>query len=326
MAGDSTTRTVRGGNRDAPLVSVVIPAYNSAEFIAEALASVLAQDYPLLEIVVVDDGSTDETCDIVSAVAPGALLVRQTNKGSAAARNLGIARASGSLVAFLDADDVWAGNKISLQVAALEGTPHRLAYSRFVYWRPDAHGRFEDAQKVLGQGVGGQLADFRLVTGSPYVELLSDCIVWTSTVLVSREAVLSVGGFDESLRKGQDYDLWLRLSRQVTMVGLEQPTALYRIHESSITTKVADVCYEYLILSRTIAQWGVAGPDGRKASPSAIQARLFRSIFLHGMSHFRHGNPQIAAASLAQALGHQPSNLRARLYMVLARIKAWLHR
>ena len=198
---------------DEPWVSVVIPAFNSAEFIADALASVAQQDYPHIEIIVVDDGSTDATREIVARVAPHARLLTQANKGSGAARNLGIQSATGKYVAFLDADDVWWRHKLRTQVTALQATTHQMTYSRFIWWHADSQtGRYSEPQAEFDTPRNPRLSDSPVVSGSPYVELLLDCIVWTTTVMVERAAFERSGMFDESLRKGQDYDLWLRLS------------------------------------------------------------------------------------------------------------------
>lgn len=297
-----------------PLVSVVIPAYNSARYIADALDSVLRQDYPAIEILVIDDGSTDHTTDIVARYGNKVRLLAQTNQGSAAARNHGIRHANGKYIAFLDADDAWWSHKIRFQVDALNQSGHKMAYSRFIRWYQDAGGHFTHPETEFLATPNPNVSDDKVVTGSPYAELLLDCIVWTSTVIVEKAELEKVGMFDEYLRKGQDYDLWLRLSRQIDMLGLEQPTALYRIHPTSITTSLKTINYEYLILSRAVAQWGERGPDGRSPPAGLVAQRLKRSSFAHGYAHLKFGNPRIALDAFKDSTRH--SGFRAKTFLL----------
>ena len=304
-----------------PLVSVVMPAHNNASHIAAAIDSVLAQDYPCLEIIVVDDGSTDSTREVVAGYGDKLRLLCQENKGSAAARNLGVLSAHGKYVAFLDADDVWWRNKIRYQVEALARTGHKMAYSRFIWWPADAGGRHTAPEVEFAIADNPRRSSATVKTGWVYAELLLDCIVWTSTVIVEKAELDKSGLFDETLRKGQDYDLWLRLSWQVEMLGLETPTALYRIHPSSITYNVKEINYEYVIISRAVARWGEIGRDGASPKPGLVAARLARSSLGHGYAHLTKGNPRIAAESFLQSMKHSRPNARSLVYFLAARIK-----
>jgi GT2 family glycosyltransferase len=307
-------------NDTLPLVSVVIPAYNSERYIADAIDSVLQQDYPALEIWVVDDGSEDNTRDIVLSYGDKVHLATQQNKGSAAARNLGILNAHGKYIAFLDADDVWHKNKIRLQLDALRNSGYKMAYSSFIRWHPDAQGCYAAPDSIFDTPHHPDTTSANIVTGWTYADLLLDCIVWTSSVLVEKAEIEKAGLFDESLRKGQDYDLWLRLSRQIEMLGLQQPTALYRIHPDHITSAVKEVNYEYLILTRALANWGESGPDGRMPAGS-VSARLAKSSFLHGIRHLHHGDPHIAVRALRDSMKHSGVRAKPLLYLMAALAK-----
>lgn len=307
-------------NDTLPLVSVVIPAYNSDRYIADAIDSVLQQDYPALEIWVVDDGSEDNTRGIVLSYGDKVHLATQQNKGSAAARNLGILNARGKYIAFLDADDVWHKNKIHLQLDALRNSGYKMAYSSFIRWHPDAQGRYAAPDSLFDTPHHPDTTSANIVTGWTYADLLLDCIVWTSSVLVEKAEIEKAGLFDESLRKGQDYDLWLRLSRQIEMLGLQQPTALYRIHPDHITSSVKEVNYEYLILTRALANWGESGPDGRMPTGS-VSARLAKSCFLHGIRHLHHGDPHIAMRALRESMKHSGVRPKPLLYLMSALAK-----
>lgn len=303
-----------------PLVSVVIPTFNSERDIGDAIDSVLAQSYSNIEIIVVDDGSTDDTVDIVRGYKR-VRLFQQANQGSAVARNLGIWNATGDYVAFLDSDDVWWSRKIEVQVAELRRTGLGMAYSRFIRWHPSAQGDFSPPEQEFANTANPRLSRASIVTGWTYVELLLDCIVWTSTVLVERQLLLQAGLFNPHFRKGQDYDLWLRLSRITQMIGIEQPTALYRIHENSITFRVTDRCYEYEILSNAVATWGEIGPDLRRPKPGAVTKRLVRALFNHGRSHLSYGNPRIAISAFQTLLRRHQANPQALLLLLYAYAK-----
>lgn len=198
-------------------VSVVIPTYNLAQFLPEAVASVRAQQWPGLEIIVVDDGSTDGTPEILERLARegGLRWFRQENAGAAAARNRGIQEASGSWVAFLDADDFWLPGKLAAQFEALERKPS----AAFSY--TDVLVRRED-------GSEGELACPR-AERTLFEKLLSGNVFATPTALVRRDCFEEVGLFDPSLRTGEDWDMWLRLSSHFESAYVERPLTLCRV-------------------------------------------------------------------------------------------------
>ena len=306
-----------------PLVSVVVPVYNAEKYIRSAIDSVLAQDYRPLEIVVVDDGSTDATLQVLSEYEDQIRIFSQPNKGSAAARNLGAKLAEGAYVAFIDADDYWFPGKLRAQVAALQETGARMSFSRFQFWHADDNGLWPAPELALpevpGQMVAGPLVEIRWV----YADLLLDCLVWTSTVVVERQILLNIGGFNEDLRKGQDYDLWLRLSREFAMASLGQVTALYRIHGESITHAPNSRCFEYEIVSNAVKRWGVTGPDGRTPGKAAVVTRIRRAACNFASSHWQWGSPGKGLEFLNRlhreyGLGIQGWILYARMYLARA--------
>ena len=309
---------------DAPLVTVVIPAFNCAPFIRTAIDSVLAQDYPDLEIIVIDDGSTDATGSIVETYGDRVRLLAQANRGCAAARNLGIANARGDYIAFLDADDAWWQGKVSYQIEGLRQSGLQMAYSRFIVWQPEADGSCLAPQRVFAVPDNPALSDCALVTGDTYQELLLDCIVWTSTVLIRKSALLQVGCFDETLALGEDYDLWLRLSQMLLMLGQEQPTALYRQHPDSITRRVHAINHEYLVIQRSLDKFGPGSQASAAGMPARLQARLARSMFSHGYNHARVGNHAIAASSYRASMRHGGWRLKVALRAWLSSLRARL--
>lgn len=306
----------------AMTITVVMPAYNNAEHIAEAIGSVLAQDPPPLELLVIDDGSTDDTVAVAERFGPPVRVIRQANQGSAVARNRGITEARGSHVAFLDADDVWHPAKLRLQREAMARSGRPFCYTQFIRWEPGADGRHAPAAEVFAQASARPPEIAVPGHGHLYPELLLECFVWTSTVLAERQVLVDAGLFDVALRKGQDYDFWLRLSQRIAMVGVTEPTALYRQHGSNITSAMMPVNYEYRVLTQALARWGLASCDGRTASHEAVQARLRRSCLSHGLGHLRRGDPAVAAESLRLAIGHGVRNPKIVFWWLWARLRS----
>lgn len=209
-----------------PLVSVVIPTRDRSRLVAQAVESAFAQTYPAIEVIVVDDGSTE---DISGALAPfaarGLRIIRHDrNLGAPAARNSGIAAARGEYVAFLDSDDEWAPEKIERQVALMLASGGAVALVYCGIRKVDESGR------VLGYKVPTK-------RGMIFDDLLRDnCVGSTSVALVSRAALDEAGGFDVSLKSRQDLDLWLRVARRHAVDFAPEPLVTYRVHASRISS------------------------------------------------------------------------------------------
>ncbi len=199
-----------------PLVSVVVPTYNRAGFLAEALESVLTQDFEDWELIVVDDGSTDSTMAQLSRVHDRRVhCIRQDNRGVAGARNRGVAAARGTWIAFLDSDDLWKPAKLQRQLEALqrEGA-YRLCHTDEIWIRD---GRRLN-QKKIHQKRGGWL----------FEDSLRLCVVSPSSVLMHRGVLETFGGFDEEFPVCEDYELWLRLSCRLPFLHVPEPLVVKR--------------------------------------------------------------------------------------------------
>jgi glycosyltransferase involved in cell wall biosynthesis len=205
-----------------PLVSVVIPCWNQAHYLGEAIASVLGQTHPRLELVVVDDGSGDNSSE-VAARFPGVRRVRQPNKGVAAARNRGLVESAGEYVVFLDADDRLLPRALEVGVGRLDAEPE----AAFAAGMPRDIGR---GGKVIRE------ARQPLVTRDHYLKLLEECFIWSGSSLVYRRAALdAVGGFNEGRVAADDYELYLRLAREFPVLCHEEVVTEYRRHGSNTT-------------------------------------------------------------------------------------------
>ncbi len=205
-------------------VSVIIPTYNRAFYLEKAIQSVLDQSYPDFDVIVVDDGSTDNTAEVVRKFK-GVMLIQQQNLGVAVARNTGIHRTRGKYVAFLDDDDLWLPGKLEKQVAYMEDHPATgMVYS--AYQTIDSH-----------DTVTGEVT--HVVSGQVWHDFMFGVPIAPPTVMVRREVLDTVGVFDKSLRLGEDLDLWIRIARRYPIHGMKEPLVQYRIHNSN-TAKPID--------------------------------------------------------------------------------------
>ncbi|GAB4438365.1 MAG: hypothetical protein Kow0031_20260 [Anaerolineae bacterium] len=236
-----------------PTVSVIIPVFNGERFLAQAIGSVQEQTLPPNEIIVVDDGSTDGTAGVVAALAAAAAVpihpVYQQNQGPAAARNLGVARASGDLIAFLDADDVWTPAKTVHQLAALAHYP-------------EAGAAWGDAYEFAGDSLAAEVATGRHSVASPQFLLQS--------MLFRRATLEQVGPFDPSLRIGEDVDWLLRAMEQgIRFVLHRHPVVYYRRHGANLTSDRDAARREfYALLKRALDRRRAAGlRPGDRPSP-----------------------------------------------------------
>ncbi len=207
-----------------PKVSVVIPAYNAERFVAKAIDSVLNQTYRDYEIIVVDDGSTDNTLEVLKSYGDKVRYVRQSNKGASAARNTGIRHANGKYIAFLDADDVWFSQKLEKQVKVLDERPEfGLVYSNVEF--PSRQNGVVQTQFDLKRPYSGKILSKLIVMNA----------IPTSTVVARKECFEKVGLFDESLVASEDHDMWIRIATRYDATYLEDPLMMNGLHSGSLS-------------------------------------------------------------------------------------------
>ncbi|MEQ8972795.1 MAG: glycosyltransferase [Coleofasciculus sp. C1-SOL-03] len=227
-----------------PLVSVIIPVFNGEKTIRETIESVLQQTVADFELMVINDGSTDNTLSVISQIKDSRLKVfSYANAGLAASRNRGISQATGTYISFIDADDLWTADKLEAQIKALEANPQAgVAYS-WTDWI-DESGQFLRP--------GGHI----IANGNVYDKLLlRDFIEGGSNVLVLAKAFAEVGGFDESLNAVEDWEMWLRLAARYEFVCVPSAQILYRISPNSMSTDVWKMEAASLqVIERALAQ------------------------------------------------------------------------
>ncbi len=206
-------------------VSVVIPCYNGEPFLAEAIVSALCQTRTPDEVIVVDDGSTDGSPGVVSSFGEPVRLVRRPHRGISAARNTGLRAARGDLVAWLDADDVWEPQKLSLELPLFRDPAVGLVYGR--------HRTF-DAGRNLGAPWPAELPQ-----GDVFAALYFSCFPPNSSVVARHAALVEAGGFDEALEAAVDFDLWLRVSLRWHFAAVPAPVSRRRHHPGQVSRRRA---------------------------------------------------------------------------------------
>lgn len=219
------------GNAAArPLVSAVIPAYNSERFLPLAITSVLAQTYAPVECIVVDDGSRDGTARVAAGFGDRVRYIRQDNAGASAARNTGIAAARGEYIAFLDSDDYWMATKIENQMAAIAREPTLVLLASGFEPEP----LVDDASVEVPHGEPFRPEALEVFDGLK--QLLRDSYLGTSTVIARTDALRAIGGFDTSLPIAEDLDLYFRLCKDRRYGLLRQPLVGKRLRDDSLST------------------------------------------------------------------------------------------
>ena len=291
----------------APAVSVIVPAYNAAATLQETLESVLAQTFTDFELLVVDDGSTDATAQIaLSFEDPRVRLISLSHGGVARARNLAVEEARGTLVAFLDADDVWLPHKLQLQVALLDERPDvGLCVTRAT--RIDADSRPTGEMPILEASDDYTAA----------LLLHSSIAGGVSAAVIRRELFQQVGGFPYGQRQAEDWDLWLRLSLHSTIAVVPESLVLQRAHAGN----TSGVAYElerdtFPTLDRFFAS-PLAGPY------SHLRKRVYARHWMICSGSYLHQRQLLASLRcLVRGLATSPGSVRQPLGLPMR----WLRR
>jgi glycosyltransferase involved in cell wall biosynthesis len=247
-------------DKTSPQVSAIIPTYNRGWVLREAIDSVLAQTYPRLELIVVDDGSSDDTPSILTAYGEQLRTLRQPNRGVSAARNAGVAAARGELIAFLDSDDLWLPEKITAQVDYFQEHPQSWICQTQELWI--RRGRRVNP-KQRHRKAGGMI----------FMRSLELCLVSPSAVMLRRELLERVGGFDEALPACEDYDLWLRISCRYPVGLIDRPLIQKRGgHEDQLSAQAGLDRYRIQCLSK-ILDAGILTSNQRQAAIRVLRAK-----------------------------------------------------
>ncbi len=286
---DASVETAR-----RPRVSVIIPAFNAAEFIAEALESVFGQTFPEYEVIVVNDGSPDTT-EFEKSLAPyidRLVYLKQENLGPSAARNAGVMKAQGEFVAFLDSDDVWEPNYLATQMKALDENPGLdLIYA--------------DAL-LIGGGVPPGLTFMKAAPSQGPVTfeslLRADCSVITSCVVARKAALLRAGLFDLEFARSEDLHLWLRLAHSGGSLAYHADVlARHRVHGDSLSADMTRMFKSKIdVFNKLTRELPLTRPQTQAVAEAVRRCRADIE-FHHGKQQFESGNYRQAAISLRAA-------------------------
>jgi glycosyltransferase involved in cell wall biosynthesis len=277
-----------------PLVSVVTASYNMGQYVCEAVDSVLAQDYPSIEIIVVDDGSTDDTQQRLARYAddPRVTVIHQENQGQTVAKNRGLAAARGELIGFCDADNRWLPGKLARQVPILLD-------------RPEIGVVYGDLQLIDGEGKPLPPPGTKRYSGRITGKLLIDNFVTFNTTLLRAETVRAMNGFDEGLRMAIDYDLWLRISLEHEFLYLPEPLVAYRIWGGQMSHRTGERMDNFFrLLEKFLREHpgAVTPAEGRRAWAHSLTTR---GLWLASV-----GRKAEAWADYRRALVHRPHDKR----------------
>ena len=302
----------------SPHVSVIIPVRNGKDYLQEALDSVLHQSFTDLELLLINDGSTDDNYDRYALQDSRIRVIHLTGTGVSRARNVGMAQSRGDLIAFLDADDIWFPGKLMAQVQYFDSHPETgVVFGKFIRWPALSEGGFAPASALTEDASRLTAADPER-SGWLYTRLLDGLLVGMNTAVTRRTVYEAIGGFNEAMRLGEDYDFWLRASRVAEMHSLDGPVALYRIHGASAMHRLSPQNHLANLLKAASMRWGLNTLNDQRLSPQSFDERLGSVHFDHAYSHYWHGDRTVARAAFYQALrrGHRP--LRCLTYITLS--------
>jgi glycosyltransferase involved in cell wall biosynthesis len=294
------------------MVSVVIPTYNSGAFLREAIQSVLSQTYVDFEVVVVDDGSTDNTESVVHSFGDQVRYVKQQNQGAGAARNQGIKRSQGEYVAFLDADDLWLPGKLREQIPLLDRDPELgLVYSDWA------------VVPEQGEVQPSYLRNQPAAAGYVFDELVQCGFILTSGAIVRRSCLDDVGSFDETLSIAQDYDLWLRICYRWKIALVDKPLVIKRNRDGNLSSNLTKTAVERIVLfEKALKEF----PDMPPRSRRLVRHQVALNYWDVGYHYFEGMFLAEARKNFMYSLSYDWSNGRAYPYLAVSCLPASLVR
>ena len=292
-----------------PEVSVIIPAYNSARYVTDAVDSVLAQTFKDFEVLVIDDGSTDDTESVMRRYGSQVRYIRQQNGGVSVARNRGIRESRGRYVAFLDADDTWYAHKLERQLAAIEKqADYRVCYSAFTVVDSDLM-----PLGITRSDRSASALDDLLTRGNVVGSIC--------TVICERSLLTEAGDFDSALSQCADWDMWVRLAAITDFLYLDEPLVTYRQHNSNMSRSAPLLEHDSLLVLKK--------GFGRENLPASLRARrraaLARNYMVLAGSYFHSRQYTHFARCVARAVTmdfHQVGYLIAFPSRVAARLRS----
>jgi glycosyltransferase involved in cell wall biosynthesis len=293
-------------------VSVIIPAYNSAQFIVETLESVFAQTYNDYEIIIVDDGSTDNIKEILQNYMSKIRYIYKVNGGPASARNVGIKNADGEYIAFLDSDDLWLPEKLKEQMECFQNNPDiGLVYCDNI--RFNENSIYQKKDNI-----------YQPTNGYIFFKLLEGNFITNSTVIVKKKCLEEVDYFDEDINliSSEDYDMWLRISRVFNVGYVKKPLVKYRVRGKGLARSNIDRAYNAQLLAVMKAIQSIGNEFQNK--DKFLKNRIFDLQFNWGLSLMDVGNFTGSRDAFLKAYKINPYKIRNIAYCILSNVRITL--
>ncbi len=274
-------------------VSVVIPTHNRPDMLRGAIESVLAQTYPVREIIVVDNGRPEETERVVKEFSIPIVLVRSSVPGPSTSRNRGVEISRGDYIAFLDDDDLWHPDKLAVQMDFLEKHPDVVMVSSRIF--------------PFGREIA--IDSSAWISGDLFARLFMESFVATPTVVVKKDALVRVGGFDPRYMRAEDYDLWLRITDRFITAHLKSPTAWFRSSPGQLSKNKIDLRKSAMAVLRERY-------NPKKVSSRRFNRRMSDVLIFLGREQVKSGDAVGGRRSLIEAFRLTPFRLRPIRYLI----------
>lgn len=300
------------------MISIVIPLYNKSKSIEHTLQSILNQTYSDFEVIIVDDGSTDNSIEIVSSIKdPRIKFFKQKNQGVSAARNSGVEKASCDLVAFLDADDEWDSDYLETQVNLIHTYPEASVFGTNYRFK-DSDGNISNTilKHINWDNTSGILTNYFEVASFSHVP------VWSSAVVIRKEALLCIGGFPVGIKSGEDLLTWARLAVKYKIAYHVEPKATYNLDEG------------YNMASQPVRRQDDNDPVG-KSLLNLYKDNQNIPFFRHYISHWHKMRASVAVrfgecgetiSESFKALYYNPNNYKVLPFLILSLCPSFLRR
>lgn len=317
------------------LVSVILPTYNRSQYIREAVQSVLEQTFKDFELIIIDDGSTDNTIETVKAFLKDKRIryVKQENAGAAAARNRGLSMSTGNYIAFIDSDDIWEKDKINIQLSIMNALPDvSLVFSDFSSM--DRNGNIQnshlrtyfhvlDEYNLDYEHVFNQYKHFdnigKVYWGNIYKTMIFGNIILTSTCMCRKEIFTKVGVFDTRYKMLEDYDLFLKITQEFNVAIVDRPLVRYQYSNNQLSGEANfdKLCTNLIgIFNKNIA--ATTEKDFLERNARKIRRRLGMYQAMQAYNYFSHDNVRLAVRFYWQSIRNNPVNYKSYIYLLLS--------
>jgi glycosyltransferase involved in cell wall biosynthesis len=295
--------------------SVIIPTYNHSKFIAAAIRSVLGQSVPVDEIIVVDDGSTDETRNVLEPYYDRISYIYQPNRGPAAARNRGMEEARGDFIAFLDSDDIWIRDKTKIQMEMFSRFPDLdIIFGDMANFSQDNHNSLPEIKNR-------EIHDY-FIAHSSNIERMFDCLITenmvpTPTVILKKACIVRVGFFDENLKIAEDFDYWLRATKCCSFGFVNAVLVKRRRHDSNLVNDWVKMNQAILEVLTAIAR---TSPEIPPTTLRILDQKIYRTHYDLGSFFLKAKNFQRACVHLKNRMPGKALNPKRTLKLGFAAI------